>query len=295
MQLSEARIESNRRDAILAKAQEIASQPSGAKGLDGWLAGQIVVISERIGQCQATEQALRVRIVARAQVTWAEDRKCEATLLASTISKRPEQVSARLRETLQGCEWLLNRWAWLARAADVQGGWTLEQTGLAFDLLGTPIEFREGQSPGALIDERGKPIASPGDPAALARRQIDVLIERRELLRPIDQAERERAEADLAGNIDPEMRQLRRYEAELLRRLQWTLNLLEELSEPEPSAPEPEPSAESTLPAAQGRATSVKPQVAPPLPSDLSRLDRRLLRAESRRESHRRKLEKLRS
>ena len=64
----------------------------------------------------------------------------------------PEQVVEELRRTPQGCEWLIGRWAMLARAADAHKEWTPDQGQLAFDLLGTPFSFRKGHRPGESID-----------------------------------------------------------------------------------------------------------------------------------------------
>ena len=64
----------------------------------------------------------------------------------------------------------MTRWAMLAYSADLKGGWTPEQTRLAFDLLGTPIEFREGHQPGASLDLEGKLVEPADDPASVARR-----------------------------------------------------------------------------------------------------------------------------
>ena len=82
----------------------------------------------------------------------------------------------------------MGRWALLAHAAGSKTGWSPEQTGLAFDLLGTPLEFRDGNKPAALIDSRGRAIESAHDPAAFARRMIDELESRRDLLSGLDEA-----------------------------------------------------------------------------------------------------------
>jgi hypothetical protein len=282
-------------EAILARAEEITQTLPSVDGLDGWAAGQVAMNSLRIERCQSMEQEVRDRIVSRAEVTWDEDRGLEATLLGETLAKKPEAVSARLHESYHGCEWLLGRWAMLARSADVLGSWTPDQTRMAFDLLGTPLEFRECSLPGTSIDWQGQLLDAPQDHAALARREIEELLERRELLRPLDQANRKRAEADLADDTDPELRRLHRYEATLLRRLQWSFKLLQDLSPPEPdleSKPEPEPEAEPT---ASPVATQTAPRVALPPTRSASRAEKKLIQAETRREARARKLDNRRN
>ncbi len=287
-------------EAILARTEEIAQTLPAIDGLDGWAAGQVALNSLRIERCQDMEQAIRDRIVSRAEVTWDEDRRLEATLLGGTIAKRPEAISAQLHETFHGCEWLLGRWAMLARSADVLGSWTPDQARMAFDLLGTPLEFRDCSLPGTSIDWQGQVLDAPQDHAALARREIEELLERRELLRPLDQANRERAEAGLADDTDPELRRLHRYEATLLRRLQWSFKLLQDLSPPQPSPtepelkPEPEPEAEAK-PIDSPAATPTPAKVAQPPKRSASRAEKKLIQAEARREARQRKLDNRRN
>jgi hypothetical protein len=287
-------------ETVLARAEEIAQTLPAVDGLDGWAAGQVALNSLRIERCQDMEQAVRDRIVSRAEVTWDEDRQLEATLLGGTLAKRPEAVSAQLQETFHGCEWLLGRWAMLARSADVLGSWTPDQTRMAFDLLGTSLEFRECSMPGTSIDWQGQLLDAPQDHAAIARREIEELLERRELLRPLDQANRKRAEADLADDTDPELRRLHRYEATLLRRLQWSLKLLQNLSpsQPSPTEPElkPEPEAKAEAePTASSEATPTAPKVALPPKRSASRVEKKLIQAEARRETRQRTLDNRRN
>ncbi len=232
-------------EAVQVLAQSIVPTPLDDSPLVDWAAGQVASLSLRIERCQASELALRERIVARAEITWDEDRQLAATLLGGTIARRPEEVSARLRESYHGCGWLISRWAMLGHAANLQQGvWTPDQARLAFDLLGTPPEFREGRQPDDALDRQPQsPDATEGN-AGLALRQITELIELQDRLAPLDHADRERAEADLSDYSDPELKKLRRYEASLQRRLEWSFALLEKLSTPEPTDPEPEPEVE---------------------------------------------------
>jgi hypothetical protein len=276
-------------EAVRVRTEEIATALPGPAAFCHWAIGQMATLSVKIERCQAREQAVRERISSRAEVVWDDDRKLEAILLAGTISKRPEAVSARLGESLQGCIWMLSRWSMLAYAADQQGSWTPAQTQMAYDLLGTPHEFRAVARPGTEIDVVGRVIARPEDQAVFARQQIAILIERRELLRPLDESERRRAQAGLADETDPELRTLRRYEASLHRQLAWSYKLLCELSEP-PSGDAPEPSGnpEAESPAPAPRVAQVRPPSPPALGRKRSRAERRMIEAESRREARKR-------
>lgn len=269
----------------------------------GWLATQIATISFQLERAQAMQRAAVERISLRAGVVWDDDRKLEATVLGGKLPARPDQVLEQLRQTPQGCQWLMGRWAMLAHVADSSGGWTPEHVKMAFDLVGTPHEFREGSTPGTEIEMLdGKPIGPALDPAALARRNIDELLEQAKRTLPVDDADRQRAEAGLAD--DPELRRLRRYEADLHRRLRWMVELLHgkpaEAPAQQPPTPEPEmqPKPEPTPRPVPIRAI---PQTPPtPGPTHLStrtarRAEKKLIKAESRREAKLRKLEQLRS
>ncbi|WP_435009958.1 hypothetical protein P12x_001177 [Tundrisphaera lichenicola] len=189
----------------------------------GWLVNEVALISLRIDRCERIERRVRDKISLRAELTWDDDRIAQAATLGAQIGKRPEEVAEALRRTPQGCDWLMKRWAMLAYVADRKGAWSLEQSRLAFDLMGTPIEFREGHEPGALIDQEGRLIGPPEGPASVARREIAALKERRELVADLDEVNRELALADLTTDEDPELRRLRRYESTLHRRLRWCL------------------------------------------------------------------------
>jgi hypothetical protein len=76
----------------------------------------------------------------------------------------------------------MTRWSMLAHATDVRESGTLGQTGLAFDLPGTPAEFLEGIRPGASLDLGGLLLES----AAVARLEIAALRERRESIKVVE-------------------------------------------------------------------------------------------------------------
>ena len=84
--------------------------------------------------------------------------------------------------------WRATRWKMRAGfRLEMRTGSPSSQSRMAFDLLGTPIEFREGMKPGASIDLDGRMIESADDPAAVARREIAVLKGRRETVEGLDE------------------------------------------------------------------------------------------------------------
>jgi len=144
-----------------------------------WLVDEIAILSIRIDRCERMERRARDVKAMKAELCWEDDRRLDAVKLGGLLPKCPAEVVEELRRTPQGCEWLMTRWAMLAHVADVRKEWTAEQARLAFDLLGTPAEFREGVRPGASLDLEGRVVESADDPAAVARREIDALRQRR--------------------------------------------------------------------------------------------------------------------
>jgi hypothetical protein len=166
-------------------------------------------------------------------------------------------------------------------------------------------------------------VESADDPAAVARREIAALKERRELVEGLDEVNQALAIADLNDEDDPELKRLRRYESTLHRRLRWCLAQLRYESphrQPHPSVTrpkwdvqpdpivEPAPKAEPEKPKEFWQVKPVNPPIdleedeipAPGERADIpailaSRLEKKLKKAEARRDSRRRKLERLRA
>jgi hypothetical protein len=187
-----------------------------------WLVDQISVTSLRIDHVGRIERRLRDRAVLRAELFWDDDRRLEAIELGEQIAFAPAKVVNQLRRTPQGCDWMIDRWARLARIADVENKWDKTQKSLAFDLLGAGPDDRTGQ-PGETIDCEGRLVAVPDDLAALARREIASLFKRKAEVTPLDALDRTMARSDYVDQPSPEIRELRRQDATLHRRLKWYL------------------------------------------------------------------------
>ena len=292
--------------------------------VQAWLANRAAILSIRIDRCERMERRARDKKALRAELCWEDDRALEASRLGAMLATRPEEVVEELRRTPQGCDWLIGRWSMLARSADVHRSWTPDQTRLAFDLLGTPPEFREGNRPGEALDLDGRPLHSSDDPAAVARRAIAELVGRREAVDDLDEVDQSLAISDLDDVDDPELKRLRRYESALYRRLRWCLDQVHFQSPdhrhvcphlqrdwcliPAPPAeipPEPVPSPDPTPdPAPEAVPTpsdlepveSHEPGPRPEVPAvAAARQAKELKKAADRRESRRRKLERLRA
>lgn len=102
-----------------------------------WLVSEAKLISHRIERAGLMEIRLRYRAALQASICWEGDRKSDIESIGDAIHRRPAQIVSRMEETTQGCSWLMDRWAMLARAADRDCEWNVDARSLAFDLLGT--------------------------------------------------------------------------------------------------------------------------------------------------------------
>jgi hypothetical protein len=183
---------------------EPTPQPPGKLGsspLDRvWVGNEIKLLALRVRRAGQMEIRLRERAAVRASNSWDEDRRTEAESIGSRLRKKPAEFAARLEVTPQGCLWMIERWAMLARVADRDGGWSPESHALAFDLLGTPHELRTG-GVGEQIDTEGKVTDLGQDLGDFARMNVDRLIEIHERLAEADAYDRETAQAGLAFDL----------------------------------------------------------------------------------------------
>jgi hypothetical protein len=260
MVVSEARVEANRRNARLSTGPKTAEGKAKSRAnalkhgfcasvvvvedqeaietrslewfyalnpqnrYQAWMVDEMAVVSLRIDRSERLERRARDKRSLRAELCWDDDRKLEAARIGEDLKIHPEATVQALKRTPQGCEWLMTRWAMLAHAADLKQGWTPAQKRLAFDLLATPEEFREGFEPGASLDFEGQVIAGSDDPANVARREVAALKLQRDVVEPIDEALQALAVSDLTDDsADPEIQKLRRYETTLHNRLRWCL------------------------------------------------------------------------
>ena len=210
-------------ELVQRRSREFSDSLNPQGPVQVWMVDQAALCSIRIEHCETVERQVRDKIALRAELTWDDDRRSEAEVLGRSLGKNPAETLNALRRTPQGCDWLMARWALLAFTADAVKSWSEDQTRLAFDLLGTPAIFRAGQKPGALLDVEGKVVDPADDLAAMARREIAALKERREIVADLDEVDRALASSGHASELDPELRLLRRYESKLHAQLKWCL------------------------------------------------------------------------
>ncbi len=228
--------------------------------LHAWMVEQIALFSLRVDRAGRMERRSRDRHSLQAGLTWDADRRLQAESLGSKLARRPSETVEALRQTPQGCDWLLARWEGLERVAAEDRVWSADQQALAFDLLGTPAPLRDGRGP-------------TGAPAEVARREIAALKEHREAVAELDEVDRALAEADLSDESNLELRRLRRYESALFGKIRWCMAQLKYESphlRPHPDlTPRWVPEPESTPEPAPVPATDPTPGPAAEQPKEL--------------------------
>ena len=177
-----------------------------------WLSGQIALLTFRIERNQRVERRLRDLASLRAIDCWEVDQALLAERIATKLAAKPGATHAALWTSLAGCDWLLARWAELE--TDDIGGWTTEQRGLARQIY--PFETDRLHRPGTIAYH------------------ISQLQEQRQRMVEADRVERALVEADLADHLGPAVREIRRTERALQKRLEWCLN---EIRTPLPKYP----------------------------------------------------------
>ncbi|WP_435019702.1 hypothetical protein TA3x_001434 [Tundrisphaera sp. TA3] len=263
-----------------------------------WLADDAARTTLRLDRLARIERRERDRIALRAETFWDDDRRAEAEEIGARLALDPARSAERLRRTPHGCDWMIGRWELLAREVEQGRGWTEAHVALAHDLLGTPADFR-AEPPG-----RGP------SPADLAAREIAGLRARRAEVAEADALDRALAMADMGEASTPELRQLRRHESALHKRLRWTLHQLHveprhhrpnpnlaHLYQPEPepqpappiAEPEPQPESETEI---VPDPTSEPPAVAQE-PAPARRPDPVALKALARRQARKRHADRL--
>ncbi len=238
-------------DQIRERAERVRAlrgqfQPRG--DWESWLVEQMAGVTLRLSRIAVLEAQGRAVAAWRAEDLWEEDRRAEVEQVGAKLAKAPGRVVTRLRQSPQGCDWLIERWAALAGVAEQPDfqTWDEEQTRLAWDLLGVPESCRAG-AVGRVIDAEGRVGAAPG-PADLARREIADLCSLRERAGEADEVNRTLVEGGMSDVPSREVANLRRYERTALRHLGWLSAQMKEAglqgqggSNPQPRSPAAEP------------------------------------------------------
>ncbi|MEO6811859.1 MAG: hypothetical protein ABI353_22345 [Isosphaeraceae bacterium] len=174
-----------------------------------WMLEQVADAAARLDYCQFMIRAQINDMADRADLCWDEDRSRAAEEIAARLPKDPSRTASRLRETAQGCRWILDRWDALSIPVLDHIGWDETQCNLAATLMGVGSDLRPSH-----------PDLSPGaDPAAqtaLMYEQIDAInFLMADALEPLNDKERELTCMGYPLRPSKEYLRLQRYETRL--------------------------------------------------------------------------------
>ncbi len=199
--------------AAVDRAAEWNSSLKPYNAFEVYLVDQMAANSIRIQGCQHQEHGLRSRNAIRAKLRWDEDRGLAAEEMGAKLSRDPARFARRLQATLQGCDWMIDRWSRLGRILEAKGIWNEAQTALALDLLGVPKDLRDEPNPleGAADDRREVVRVEVQRLECLKSKGLDVL----------DGHERDAAESGFGPDPDGDLAAIRRFERTCSRRFEW--------------------------------------------------------------------------
>jgi hypothetical protein len=184
----------------------------------------VAAATVRIERCRREEEQWRDHRAQRAASHWDHDRQAEAREQAAMLPLKPALTLRKLRQTLQGAQWLRQAWTDLAARVSGTAGQPprpLDDQGRqrAFDLLGLGPEQRLRATP--LDLPAGSDRADLGEAALAAHQAALVTAQVAELDRltseryiALDQANRLEAQRGNFPGIDHRTRLNRRYESE---------------------------------------------------------------------------------
>jgi hypothetical protein len=195
------------------------------EAFDVWLVESVATESIRIDHCRAHEAVIRERTSLRAEedLCWDDDRRIAVDDLAVKLPQKPEAIARKLRQTLQGVDWMMERWNGLANIIDFGGQWSEAHIALAMDLMGIPLDLRDAPS---ILD-----VPKDLDPSqwylSVAERELNRLRELQQTsLVNWDATDREAAIHGVEVVPNRALQLVRRYERACNRRLEWAVEQL---------------------------------------------------------------------
>jgi hypothetical protein len=252
-------------EKVNRRVEEFAAVIRPANAFEAFYVVQLATESVRVERCQCDERVLLLRRAARAETGWDEDRRLASEELAAHLARDPARTVRRLRQTSQGCDWLIDRWHMLARTLDAGHPWDDARRALTLDLLGIPAAMRDGLAP-LDADTDAKQVAHQQSLAAERIKELEQL--KADVMDDRDEFEHEAAVEGMGSGDAATERSLaltRRYESACQRRLEraWRQLLSSRLPERAVLVPErerePDPEPACMPPVAADRATSPEP------------------------------------
>src|SRR4051794_2309798 len=200
--------------AYEAHKAELTRQFAQATQYEDWLVGEMALAMARLDRCANMAVCDLQRCLDIAAFDWDDDRKGWVEDLGRRLSKDPSRVVHSLEQSTHGADWMIARWEGIRGVLATGGEADEGLRGLAYDLLGGPLDLRSGayRVPAA-GNAAGLSSLAGEEIARLRKRQQRCLDDR-------DEAYRSMAMAGMPCEEDPGTARLRRQESSLRRTLE---------------------------------------------------------------------------
>ncbi|MEO6809001.1 MAG: hypothetical protein ABI353_07800, partial [Isosphaeraceae bacterium] len=233
-------------DAVAKHSEMLIDAYHPGNDHQSWLLEQVADAAARLDYCQFMLRAQIDDMADRADLCWDQDRSRVVEEIAARLPKAPSRTASRLRETAQGCRWILTRWDALSVPLVENTPWDETQCNLAATLMGIGPDLRASYP-------TLTPSASSADQAEIMCEHADAVHSLMvDALEPLDAKERELTRLGYPLRPSKEYLRLQRSETKLRKVYHEAMNAFrqaraERLVEPEPIntlEPEPEPTPE---------------------------------------------------
>jgi hypothetical protein len=216
------------------------------------------------------EETVQVR--ATFEASWDDDRAQEINRKADKIGQDPYKVQSALLQTKHGVEWLLYRWRLLDDMIVCKSGLNETQRRLCFDLLGVPLELRDGTATVPAADD------APALRELVAREVRRLEVRLKGELEHRDLVAREKVKLGVKTPPDANLRRLKSDRSRAYKRMNWAYGILEKLRAGLLTGPITDPETKRPMAGtegcqgagtgAPGAATVSRPSAPPPSASD---------------------------
>lgn len=192
--------------------------------IECWFATRAAVAATELERIERDRAEERAALALRSTAVWDLDREIEIETVAAKLKKDPARISRILKTSKHGALWLIDRWRSLGRTIDEGRAWTDTQRSMALDLLGVPIDERDGHTK---VDP---PPTTKYDCATerqiIARLQIEML--QKAIDGPLSALDTVAQRAAGKGmGVNPRIEGLRKQAAAAERHLKWAIASLE--------------------------------------------------------------------
>ena len=133
-------------DEIKRLADAFIEQYHAAGTVECWFATRAAIASNELDRIERAACEERNEQTHRSNAVWDLDREIEIEATAAKLKKNPSLISRVLKTSKHGAIWLMSRWNYLGRILDAGCQWNGAQRSMALDLLGVPIDERDGHT-----------------------------------------------------------------------------------------------------------------------------------------------------